>query len=284
LPTNYDDARGDARPVQLREKPEIPLPARGEPPASRHPAAPSSVAGREPRRATHSWLLVGAGALGIIAMITVALVLAIRGRGDVTPIPTTGASDAAGKPAGPALPCTLVGSVKKLAPAIYHAIPPYVSAEPDGARAVVGFTASEHEAMGVAIDLETLATERKLTESSKEPISGVVPLTAAGKLSFSVDRESGGLRYSRTIDAKPPITIGIADDGFASIVGGGVPRTAWPGGERAASPNRARRGSSRRATRSRSVVAVRLVRSSSAGSPQTVLGRPISRRSRPAAS
>jgi hypothetical protein len=216
--------------IEVREKPEILLPAQGDGAAELPPMPPLPPWRSDPRFARPAfWLLLGAGASAIIAMITVAIVLAVRGRRPLTPLPSAG--PAAGlSPEQLAKPCTLAAKAIKLAPAIHHAIPPYVSADSDG-NAVVGFAASPNDAVGISVDLETLAVSRKLTEASQEPITGVVPLTASGKLSFSVDRESRGLRFARTIDAKPPITIGIADDGFASLLGGGIPRTAWPGGE-----------------------------------------------------
>jgi hypothetical protein len=218
-------------PIEMREKPEILLPAQGDGAASQLPPLPPLPPWRDQRFARPSfWLLLGAGAFGIIAVITVAIVLAVRGGKPVTPIPTDDPKTAATSPEALTRPCAPSGKATKLAAAIHHAIPPYGAADSDG-NPVIGFAASPNDAVGISIDLATLAVSRKLTESSKEPITGVVPLTATGKLSFAIDRESKGLRYARTIDSKPPITIGIADDGFASLIGGGVPRTAWPGGE-----------------------------------------------------
>jgi hypothetical protein len=218
--------------IELHDKPEILLPAQGDAGGAELPAMPPLRPWRADRRFARPafWLLLGAGTFGIVAMITVAILIAVRGKKSVPPIATGAPATAAPSPEALARPCTLASKATKLAPSIHHAIPPYVAADSDG-NPVVGFAASPNDAVGLAIDLDTLETSRKLTETSQEPITGVVPLTAGGKLSFAIDRESKGLRYARTVDGKPPITIGIADDGFASLVGGGVPRTAWPGGE-----------------------------------------------------
>jgi hypothetical protein len=176
------------------------------------------------------WLLMSVGGLGIVAMIVVALVLAIREKDSVEPS-TTGARGLPRLPKQSTAPCTLSATAKKLAPSVFHGIPPYVSADPGSTRAAVGYAASENEAVGITLDLETLELERQFNEQSQERITGVVPLTASDKLAFSVDRESSGLRFARSIDAKPRVTIGVSDDGFASVAGGGVPRTVWPGSE-----------------------------------------------------
>jgi hypothetical protein len=212
-------------PIEVREKPVILMPE----PSAPEPELIEREASERPAPISF-WVLLGAGGLGILAMIVVALVLGARDKDPVKPV-TTGSARTPKQTKSSTVPCTLGVAAKKLAPSIFHGIPPYLSQDPGGTRIAVGYAASENEAVGITIDPETLDFERKFNQQSQEPITGVVPVTAGGKLSFSVDRESSGLRFARSIDAKPPITIGVSDDGFASVVGGGVPRTIWPGGE-----------------------------------------------------
>lgn len=226
-------------PIEVREKPQIVMPPTPPPPVAGADATPAPLpppprlpANAPVARAAPSnlWLLFGIGGLALGLVVAVAAIWISSRRPEPTPLPT-GASAGAPTAAAPAGPCTLAVPAKKLAPNIHHGIPPYLAADPESGRVVVGFAASQTQAVAIAVDLDTLAFDRKLSETSREPITGVVPLTASGKLRFAVDRESAGLRFARSVDEKPPITIGIADDGFASIAGGGVPRTIWPGGE-----------------------------------------------------
>jgi hypothetical protein len=232
-------------PIQVHEKPRILMPEPSELPTSpQHPLVQPGFERVGPQRSPSAfWLLGAVGVLGIVAMMLVAVVLIVKRRDEPTPIPSAQTTGGAASETS-VRPCTLATKAKKIAPQIHHGIPPYVSADPQSGRAAVGFATSDKEAIGVTIDLDTLATERKFSEQSREPITGVVPLTASGKLRFVVDRESSGLRFARSIDSKPPMTIGVSDEGFASVVGGGVPRTVWPGGEerRITEPRVARAG------------------------------------------
>ena len=222
-------------PIELREKPEILMPPPPvATPSAQMPAVPLPPPPRVPsvraKPPSNVWLLVGIGGLAMGLVIAVGAIIITSRTPTPTPLPS---SSGVGSGSGEAAlkPCTLAVPAKKLAPSIFHGIPPYVSGDPESERAAVGFAASQNRAVGLTIDLETLALDQKLSEESREPITGVVPMTASGKLSFAIDRESTGLQFARSIDAKPPITVGIADDGFASVAGGGVPKTVWPGSQ-----------------------------------------------------
>jgi hypothetical protein len=86
-------------------------------------------------------------------------------------------------------------------------------------------------ALGITVDLANLGSATVFRQPGAVPLIGVVPLTAEGALRFAADREGGPLANARSIDDKPPFTVGIAEQGVAVSDGGAEPRVVWPSTE-----------------------------------------------------
>jgi hypothetical protein len=64
--------------------------------------------------------------------------------------------------------------------------------------------------------------------TSRDPLVGVVPLTGSGDVTYALDVEREGVRFPRTVDAKPPFTIGLSGADLVRVVGDNPPDVIWP--------------------------------------------------------
>jgi hypothetical protein len=180
--------------------------------------------------------------VGLIALAAVSVVVAIGAlvllfaRND-TPqtrgTPTAGGSaqpaqESAAQTATP-VACTLERAAQRIAGPIELSIPPYLDRVPDSTRFAVGFAARRNTGIGYTVDPATLSAEQVFDETGARNVLGVVPVVNDGKLGFAVDRDDLPLRYARTINATPRITVGIVDRGFAQWTRGTTPQLVWEG-------------------------------------------------------
>jgi hypothetical protein len=127
----------------------------------------------------------------------------------------------------PAIGCSLSGAALRLAASVEAAIVPNLAVEASGQHLAIGIAATPTRAAGFTIDPVTLATSQVFDEPGEQPVLGVVPLTAGGKLEFAVDHATKKVRYTRTLDATPRITIGMTSDGLTAWISG-KPKLVWP--------------------------------------------------------
>ncbi len=125
--------------------------------------------------------------------------------------------------------CQMKKAGVKLADSIAVSVPPYVASVPGAESVAIGFAATATSAVGLTVTPSLDAT-RSFERTETRNITGVVPLIAAGSLSFTVDREGGALRVPRTVDHASPFVLGMAADGYARATEGKEPETLWPEG------------------------------------------------------
>jgi len=209
------------------------LDAASEPRVSPGPsaAAPAPAPATPAGGARFPVALVLLGALALVLGVVVIVLLATRSN-KLNPLRT---ADGVGTPAatGSASPrraCTLSLPAHRLARSILRSIPPYIASTPDGSRVAIGVAASRTSALGLLVGPSTLSVARAFARNSHNPLLGVVPTTASGKIGFAVTRSDGPLGFARTVDAKPRFVLGMSDAGFARVVGNGQPEVLWPGG------------------------------------------------------
>jgi len=133
------------------------------------------------------------------------------------------------EPAPPAFKCALGPSPKRIVGAIVQGVPPYLSRIPGSARIALGFATATTRAAGLTLDSQSLDVARTFDQVGRTPIVGVVPVIGSGKLSYAVDREDAPLKFARTVDARPPFSVGMTDEGFSRAAGKGKPELVWPG-------------------------------------------------------
>lgn len=219
------EIRPEIRGAPILRPPGTPLPPAPAPATA--PQIPGPAA--KPSSSNVSLVIAGVAVLG--ALLLGALVLGYVYRGKLTGPTLANASATStsqtGESTTPTLPCSLAHPAKKLADAIYLAIPPYVGGNAE--KAYVGFAASTNDAVGLEVDLATLATKQRLRQSSAARLTGVVPLTGEGPVRFQLDTVDDVLGFSRTIDAKPSFVVGASNEDFARQSGGAT-QVLWKGG------------------------------------------------------
>jgi hypothetical protein len=99
---------------------------------------------------------------------------------------------------------------------------------PKGRRVAVGFAESPTDASGLVIEVESFQVKHLFTQSSKEPLSGVVPITDSSKLHFVFDIDSDSLHFPRTVNANPSFRLGLTDAGVVRLAGSQPPEVIWP--------------------------------------------------------
>jgi hypothetical protein len=206
---------------------------------------PSSVFPR-PRRPNASVLTIGLSAAAAILIVTVVVLLVTRtpeeeaataAAPEETAAPSATPSAAVSPPPPKpkpqtkpeAAPCTLGMNPKRIFERIVQGVPPYTSRVPSSPRIALGLATTSTHAAGVTLDPATLDVARTFNQVGTTPIVGVVPVIAPGRLSFAVDRENAPLKFARTIDARPPFSVGMVDEGFARQSGKDKPEVVWPG-------------------------------------------------------
>lgn len=118
--------------------------------------------------------------------------------------------------------CLIARQSKRLSTEAEGSVPVFAVALPEAGRVAVGYAASRGSAKGFVLDAATLEVTRPFAQSSKG-ITGVVPIDSG----FRVDVGVTGLKSARSLNAT--VSVGVAEPGFARVVGGGAPEVLWPG-------------------------------------------------------
>lgn len=78
----------------------------------------------------------------------------------------------------------------------------------------VAYAQSHRSATGGLIDLETLRLTRRFWQQEEHQIYSVTPLVANQKPAYHVERMGGSVAFGRALDARPPLRLGMNDDGL----------------------------------------------------------------------
>jgi GYF domain 2 len=92
---------------------------------------------------------------------------------------------------------------------------PLVFSPPGAAGVVVGYAQSHTSATGGLLDLESLQLTRHYWQQEERQIFSVTPLSGEDKPSYHVERMGSSMAFGRALDTKPPLRIGLNDDGLA---------------------------------------------------------------------
>lgn len=217
------------RPTEPPTRPRKATPDKAPPavgPGTRSSQAPI------PRR--YSIVVFALGTLAGLLAVTVVVLLVTRKPaaertpfGDVKAQPRTTLPEAPVMPRAPA--CRVATPANALARAIVGSTPLYLAALEGSARVAVGFASAPTAASGLVLELPGLKTVSLFNRASKDPLVGVVPLTGAKDVTYALDVEGEALRFPRSVDAKPPFTIGLAGVDLVRVVGDNPPDVIWPG-------------------------------------------------------
>lgn len=140
--------------------------------------------------------------------------------------PRAAAVASAGVEPTPAGGCRLTAPARSFAARAYLGAPPLVEGIPGSSDVFVGFAESRTTAVGLKVDVAALEAREVFRRDTAQPIFGVVPLVAGEAPTFAVDHAGGPLTDARTVDGKPPFTIGRGARGF-SRVQDGTEQTLW---------------------------------------------------------
>ncbi|HEX4474791.1 MAG TPA: DUF4339 domain-containing protein [Polyangiaceae bacterium] len=228
---SHDDLTADA-PTERGTKsipPPLPLAARtSRPPPSPVPAPFSSprtepLIGGLTRRS-----LAIALAAGLIWPMAAAATLAVARRAAPAPPPSV-IRPVAGVLILPTPQCTLEKTAVRLADSAFFAVPIVLADAPGNDDDVaVGFAAKSDRAVGLRIDLASLAATQVFDETvASTTLLGIVPLGRTGTLTFAIDHADAPVASERTVDAAKPFAVGAGTDGFSRAIGQDT-ELIWP--------------------------------------------------------
>ena len=116
--------------------------------------------------------------------------------------------------------CRVALPAAKLASNVERSVPPYVAGGGKVRGLALGIAETKTKGVGLLVDPQTLDVSPLFEEDGKEAVRGVVPLTRSGSPTFFVDRDDRTLRSAHSVDAVPPFTLGVSDEGFSRVVAG----------------------------------------------------------------
>jgi hypothetical protein len=165
--------------------------------------------------------------LGLISLLLAATVVALLMRHKETDPNAPTATDSGVLPTPTPVACRLTRATKLLHPEVQLSVPILASDLLRTGRVALGLAATDKRAVGLTVDPATLDVAQAFALEPGAALVGVVPITQAGALSFAVDRADSALKFARTLDTKPSLTLGITDAGFSVMSPGGEPRVVW---------------------------------------------------------
>jgi hypothetical protein len=138
------------------------------------------------------------------------------------PPPAVPAPPAASAAPAPPTPCTVAAPAQTVAP--NATVTAGIELRAMGDAIALGFAPGEHEAVALRLDPASLAPFSTATIRSRGAVRRVTPLpSASGALGALVDSERKGdpVRGGRTIDADPPIQVGMGEGRLVWTKAGG---------------------------------------------------------------
>lgn len=145
------------------------------------------------------------------------------------PLDDTGSAPAVLQAAAVLSPvCRPLGEPVRLDKWALPEIPPILRPVPHSSQVAIGYAKSREQARGLLLDVGTLKFDRVFSDNNKRNIYSVTPLAGSPKTLFRVERSSARMAYSRALETKPPMRLGMND---ASVVLGpfeGRPDKIWP--------------------------------------------------------
>jgi hypothetical protein len=123
-------------------------------------------------------------------------------------------------------PCVLAHSAQRLSPGAVVSVPLNMATDPSSGNAALGFADSAKGAMGVVVDPGSLMVGHVFRELGSTAALEVVPLSASGRLEFSVTREDAELLLSHPVDAAHGFSVGFHGRDFESV-SRGARETVW---------------------------------------------------------
>jgi hypothetical protein len=222
--------------------PVLPMPYSPAPHAPPPPAlpAPPAAGARVDSRALLAFTASVLATLALALVIVVAVVIVRRSgsRPQAAPPPARARSEApapafgaAPSPAPLAPGCIPARPARKIAGSIQPAVPPTVAPAINPSEVAVGLAESRNTALGLVVDLEDLAAERRLVQSFTRPVFRTTPFERDGSVTFLIDHDDPRLLAARTVPAKAPFVVGVNYFGFVRAGSTGDPETLWPGGK-----------------------------------------------------
>ena len=200
------------------------------PPPPPMAAAPVQPEPPQPKQAqSSSALVIVIGGVVVLLLLVVVVLLVVRDRSAPEPVAVTPAKATAGgkTPAAKEKSCTIAKAAQKLSAKANIRVQPHVTISEGSSRAAVGFAETRTSAIGMTIDPVTLDVDQPFRQRGGRKIIGVVPSTAGGKLSFVVDRDSGALNPTRSVDVDPLFAVGRNAQGLARVVSAEAPEILW---------------------------------------------------------
>lgn len=91
----------------------------------------------------------------------------------------------------------------------------------------VGYAQSQGVGVGLALSPGSLELARLVTRRAPRPLFSVSPIVRDGELGFHVEREQASFAYAGTVDAEPPLRVGVSSRGLVAGPLGGQPRLVW---------------------------------------------------------
>jgi hypothetical protein len=202
-----------------------------------YPAAPSSTPPLPPLRPSsvvprhYSVLLFALGTLAGVLAVTVVVLLMAR-KSEPQPSHQPMARTAAEPPRPPPPPktpaCEVISAPASLSRSILFNVPIAVASLADPPRVAVGYAESATSAAGLLFELPALELKSSFTKKSERPLRGVVPISSQREMTFVLDVDQERLEFTRTIDARPPFTIGFTNGNLTRVAGNNPPEVIWP--------------------------------------------------------
>ncbi len=234
LDQGEDIAAGDKTPLpswsaDLDQELKRELDAQANPRLPPPPQMPSDGSFHPPARSSNTGLFVALGIVGLLVVGVVAIGGAMMyfqtDEGDApTPTAASAAPATVAKAKAP-FACKSTVEAKQLATNVAPRVPVFVTWSPHAERFAVGYSSSEHEALGMKLSGD-LSAASGFSSKGKDAVDAVMPLNA-GALSFAVTRQGAGLTRGRHLDGEPTVQVGFAKQRLARSSSGKV-TPLWP--------------------------------------------------------